>query len=62
MRQCRSSRYAVAFYVAAKVTEAKDKQIFVATGGRLSGHSVKHLLAGVSCLLVGGILLRRELA
>jgi hypothetical protein len=54
--------WAVLFYILAKLCESKDNAIFFATGGRVSGHSVKHVLAGVATLAVALILLRRELA
>ena len=38
----------LACYAAAKATEANDARIFVATGRRLSGHSLKHLLAAAA--------------
>jgi hypothetical protein len=47
------------FYVAAKITEAKDKQIFRATGKLVSGHTIKHLLAGVATSLASVILMKR---
>jgi hypothetical protein len=50
---------ALLFYVAAKVTEAKDKLIFKATGNRVSGHTIKHLLAGVATALASMMLVRR---
>jgi len=44
----------IAFYVAAKVPEHYDAEIFAA-GNLLSGHSIKHVLAALApaCLLVG---------
>jgi hypothetical protein len=53
--------WAVLFYILAKLCESKDKAIFSATGGRVSGHSAKHVLAGAATLAVAVILLRREL-
>lgn len=50
---------ALFFYAAAKVTEAKDKSIFQATGRRVSGHTLKHLLAGVATALASLMLIRR---
>lgn len=35
------------FYIVAKVVEHKDVQIYMATGGTVSGHTLKHLLAAV---------------
>jgi len=44
----------IAFYIASKIPEHYDSQIFAA-GGLLSGHSLKHILAAVApaCLLIG---------
>ena len=47
------------FYIAAKFTEAKDKQIFEATGRRVSGHTLKHLLAGIATSLASVMLMKR---
>jgi hypothetical protein len=48
-----------AWYVIAKVLEALDPYIF-AIGNLFSGHTVKHLAAGVAGLVVCRMLLRRE--
>jgi uncharacterized membrane protein (DUF373 family) len=40
-----------AFYVLAKIAEKYDVAIFSLTNGLLSGHSLKHWLAGLGCLL-----------
>jgi hypothetical protein len=48
-----------AWYVAAKVLEAFDAQIF-ALGGLISGHTLKHLAAGVAGIVVCRMLLLRE--
>lgn len=37
------------FYGVAKVCEILDAQIFMMTGEILSGHSLKHLVAGIGC-------------
>jgi hypothetical protein len=42
----------LALYAAAKVAEARDKDIFKSTGGVMSGHTLKHLLSAVGpCFL-----------
>jgi hypothetical protein len=50
-----------AWYVAAKLLELFDRQIF-ALGGLVSGHTLKHLAAGIAGLVVCRMLVRRELA
>jgi hypothetical protein len=51
--------YAVfAAYVAAKVFETFDRQI-LSLGGLVSGHTLKHVVAGVAGLIVCRMLLRR---
>lgn len=40
---------ALGWYLLAKITELYDPAIFDATGGSVSGHSIKHLLAAVGC-------------
>jgi hypothetical protein len=44
--------YAIALYALAKVAELADHGIFAATGGAVSGHTVKHLLAAFASALV----------
>jgi len=39
---------AVIFYALAKVGEEFDRQIYEATGGLVSGHTLKHLLAALA--------------
>jgi hypothetical protein len=51
---------ALAFYVGAKIAEALDKKIFRATGRLLSGHTLKHLLSGVTTFYGTVVLLRRR--
>ena len=51
---------ALAWYVGAKVAEALDKPIFKFTGGRISGHTIKHLLSGVTTLWASVALMRRR--
>lgn len=48
---------ALAFYIAAKMFEVADKPVYAATGNVISGHTLKHLSAGV-----GGYWLARMLA
>ena len=43
--------YLFVFYVLAKVAELWDQQIFKVTFGLISGHALKHLLAGLGCYL-----------
>lgn len=58
-RSCFSRNYYIwgvlAAYGAAKLAEYGDKAVFAVTGGVISGHSVKHLLAaaGVWLFLIG---------
>jgi hypothetical protein len=51
--------WVVAFYVMAKIVEAEDRQIFSA-GHVLSGHTLKHLSAGVAGLWIVMMLRRRK--
>jgi hypothetical protein len=44
--------YGLAVYVLAKGAEAADGAIFELTGGTLSGHTVKHLLAAIALFAV----------
>ena len=50
---------AFVFFVAAKLFELFDQQIYAATGF-ISGHSLKHLTAGVSCYWILLMLQRRR--
>jgi hypothetical protein len=52
----------IGVYAAAKAAELFDKDIFGATGGLISGHSIKHLLAALSVWLVLDMLKKRGLA
>jgi hypothetical protein len=52
--------YALILYAAAKFAEAYDRQIFELLGGRISGHTIKHLLAAGSCLVIVLMLRRRQ--
>jgi len=51
---------ALAFYLLAKVTEFYDDYIFQWTLETLSGHSIKHLLASISCYFILLMLMRRK--
>ncbi len=48
------------WYGLAKLTELGDKTIFADMGGLISGHTLKHILAGVGCLSIAIMLQRRE--
>jgi hypothetical protein len=51
--------WTIGFYVAAKVAEQLDDDLF-ALGGALSGHSLKHLLASLApASLLYGLMRRR---
>lgn len=53
----------LALYGGAKVTEALDREIFRATAGLVSGHTLKHLLAAAAVFLLAvGIARRRPCA
>lgn len=43
---------ALAFYAASKYCEDRDYEIFALTGHRLSGHSLKHVLAGLASIML----------
>ena len=47
-------------YVAAKVAEHFDAALYGLLGGVLSGHTLKHLLAGCACLLLAEMVRRRQ--
>jgi hypothetical protein len=47
------------WYGLAKLTELGDKIIFTNLGGMVSGHTLKHILAGVGCLSIAIMLQRR---
>ena len=51
---------AVALYGFAKISEAYDAEMFALTQHLFSGHTLKHLLAALSCLAVLGMLWRRR--
>ncbi|MFN0314192.1 MAG: ceramidase domain-containing protein [Burkholderiales bacterium] len=52
--------YGLGFYVAAKLAEMWDRQIFEMTGQWLSGHSLKHVLAAGAPLCILLMLKRRS--
>lgn len=51
---------ALAFYVAAKAFEVADKPIFAATGGVISGHTLKHISAAVGGYWLARMLVQRK--
>ena len=51
---------ALGFYLLAKVLEFYDREIFAATGGLVSGHSLKHVSASMACLALLLMLKGRE--
>lgn len=50
----------LALYGGAKVCEEKDYEIFLWTGRRISGHSLKHILAGFAPISITYMVLIRE--
>jgi len=48
----RALSVAVGWYVAAKLFELYDRPVMALTGGIISGHSIKHLLAAVACWVI----------
>ena len=53
---------ALALYALAKLAESWDGPIFATTREALSGHTVKHLLAALACLVVYAMLAQRSRA
>lgn len=51
---------ALAFYAAAKLAELFDAELFKATQGFISGHSLKHLLAAAGIYLMAFMLKKRR--
>jgi hypothetical protein len=51
---------ALGLYGFSKLLEALDTSIFDATGGIVAGHALKHLAAAAACLVLLGMLKRRE--
>ncbi len=60
-RYSRTADFVVAlgFYVAAKVFELTDKPVFAATGGVVSGHTLKHIAAAVGGYWIARMLMLR---
>ncbi len=52
--------YGAGLYVLAKIAEVLDFQIYSASGGAISGHALKHLLAAVAVLCVWQMLKNRQ--
>jgi hypothetical protein len=52
---------ALGWYALAKVAESKDSDIFVSSGGIISGHTVKHLLSALGCLSILLMIQRQRL-
>ena len=52
---------ALGCYALAKITELGDWQIFALSQGSISGHTIKHLLSALGCLLILLMLQKREL-
>lgn len=51
---------ALLLYALAKISEDKDYQIWALTKKTISGHSVKHILAGLASLSIASILISNE--
>lgn len=51
---------ALVFYILAKVAEFYDGEIFILLSGNLSGHSLKHLLSAVGCIVLLLMLINRK--
>lgn len=51
---------ALGFYVFAKISETYDREVFAFTQNLFSGHSLKHLLAALSCFSVLAMLKLRK--
>ena len=47
-------------YAAAKICEDRDHEIFHSTGKRISGHSLKHILAGLAPIAIAHMVLMRN--
>lgn len=52
--------YGIGFYALAKAAESLDHPIYAATGGMVSGHTLKHVLAAIAVLWVHLMLCRRS--
>jgi hypothetical protein len=51
---------ALAWYALAKLSEARDREVFALTSGLVSGHTIKHLLSALGCLTIVWMLQRRN--
>lgn len=51
---------ALGWYALAKVCEIYDREVLLFTGGFISGHSLKHLLAATGCAAILWMLMRRK--
>lgn len=51
---------ALGWYALAKVSELYDREMYLFTGGLISGHSLKHLLAAMGCVAILWMLMRRK--
>ncbi|MBU6452548.1 MAG: alkaline phytoceramidase [Cyanobacteria bacterium REEB67] len=49
------------WYILAKIFEALDLQVFIATNGHVSGHTIKHVLCGLSIYWLVRMLRKRVL-
>lgn len=52
---------ALGFYALAKITELSDEQIFALSQNLISGHTIKHLLSALGCLIILLMLQKRKL-
>ncbi len=52
--------YALGFYLLAKISESQDRALYDFTGGFLSGHTLKHLLASLAPLMLYLMIRRRS--
>lgn len=48
------------WYGLAKLTELGDKVVFAATQGMISGHTIKHIFAGIGCISIMMMLQKRR--
>lgn len=51
---------ALIFYLAAKISELNDHQLFMLLGQTLSGHTIKHILAAFAPVCIGFMLKKRK--
>ncbi len=52
--------FALGFYLLAKISEGRDHALFELTGGYLSGHTLKHILASLAPFMLYLMLKRRR--